>query len=208
MPPTTPIAVFARAPVAGAVKTRLMPLLGAEGALRVHRELLESTLFRARDAALGAVTLWIAGDPADAEVQVCVKRQRVGLAAQRGADLGARMHAAFETTLAADPGAGCLLIGTDCPALSSTHLQHAAALLATHDVVLGPALDGGYVLIGLNAPQPALFADIDWGSAAVLAATRARIAAAGLRAAELPPLPDLDSADDYHAARAAGWIAG
>lgn len=199
------IAVFARAPVAGAVKTRLIPRLGAEGALGLHRQLVESALFRARDAALGEVTLWIAGDAEHPEVQACVRRQRVKLAVQRGADLGARMHAALDTTLAAQPG-GCLLIGTDCPALSSQHLQRAARLLADHDVVLGPAHDGGYVLIGLKAPQPALFEGIAWGSDAVLAATRARIGAAGLRCAELDPLPDLDTAADYDLALSAGWI--
>jgi len=203
----TPIAVFARAPVAGAVKTRLIPQLGAAGALALHRELVESTLFRARDAALGEVTLWIAGDDAHPEVQACVARQRVRLARQQGEDLGLRMHAAIAVTLAAQPARGCLLIGTDCPALSSTHLLRAARALAAHDAVLVPALDGGYVLIGLNAPQPALFDGIAWGTPAVLAATRARIAALGLACAELDPLPDLDTAADLHAARAAGWIA-
>lgn len=199
------IAVFARAPVAGRVKTRLQPALGADGALALHRQLIESTLFRARDAALSAVTLWIDGDPQLSEVVACVKRQRVGLQAQRGNDLGARMHAALAEELAVD-AQGCLLIGCDCPALSSSVLRKAAALLAGHDAVLIPALDGGYVLIGLRQPQPMLFDGIRWGSDQVLAATRARIAAAGLRCAELAPLPDLDTSDDYRAALAAGWI--
>jgi rSAM/selenodomain-associated transferase 1 len=199
------IAVFARAPVAGRVKTRLQPALGADGALDLHRQLIESTLFRARDAALGAVTLWIDGDPQSPEVGACVKRQRVGLQVQRGADLGARMHAAFTDETATDPQ-GCLLIGCDCPALTSTRLRAAAATLADHDVVLIPALDGGYVLIGLHQPQAALFDGIRWGGNDVLAATRKRIADAGLRCAELAPLPDLDTPDDYSAALAAGWI--
>jgi len=201
------IAVFARAPVEGAVKTRLAPQLGAGGALQLHRQLIESTLFRARDAALGEVTLWLAGALDHPEVVACVARQRVQLQAQQGDDLGARMHAAFTATLSTRPQHGCLLIGTDCPALAPERLQQAAALLASNDVVLGPARDGGYVLIGLNAPQPALFEGIAWGSASVLDATRARIAAAALRCAELPPLPDLDTPDDYQAALAAGWIA-
>ena len=199
------IAVFARAPVPGQVKTRLQPALGAEGALALHRQLVESTLFRARDAALGAVTLWIDGDPQQPELVACVKRQRVGLNVQRGADLGARMHAALADEIAVDPQ-GCLLIGCDCPALTSTRLRESAAALARHDAVLIPALDGGYVLIGLRQPQPMLFDGIRWGSEEVLAATRARIAAAGLRCAELAPLPDLDTPDDYRAALAAGWI--
>jgi glycosyltransferase A (GT-A) superfamily protein (DUF2064 family) len=219
------IAVFARAPVAGRVKTRLAPALGTDGALALHRQLIESTLFRARDAALGAVTLWIDGDAQSPEVIACVKRQRVGVQTQRGSDLGARMHAAFSAELTAAsatepearsaaspsvqgaPGnAGCLLIGCDCPALSSTRLREAATALATRDVVLIPALDGGYVLIGLRQPHAALFEGIVWGSAQVLEATRERIAAAGLRGAELDPLPDLDTPDDYHAALRTGWI--
>jgi glycosyltransferase A (GT-A) superfamily protein (DUF2064 family) len=73
-------------------------------------------------------------------------------------------------------------------------------------VVLGPALDGGYVLIGLRRPQPALFADIAWGRPTVLAATRARIAQARLRCHELPPLRDLDTAGDYDAAVSEGLL--
>lgn len=198
------IAVFAKAPVRGRVKTRLAPLLGDDGALALHRQLIESTLFRARDADLGAVTLWLDGDPALPEVRACVQRQRVAVQVQSGADLGARMQAAFAHTLSQAPA--CLLIGTDCPALQPQHLQRAAAALTHHEVVLVPAHDGGYVLIGLTRPQPALFEDIAWGTDSVLAATRTRIAAAGLRVAELAPLPDLDRPDDYAAALAAGWI--
>jgi hypothetical protein len=221
--PPTRIAVFARQPVAGRVKTRLAPLLGADGALALHRQLIESTLFRARDAMLGAVTLWIDGDLDDTEVQLCARRQRVAVAAQRGDDLGARMHHALTHTLA--DGGQALLIGTDCPALTPQHLQQAAAALATHALVLIPAHDGGYVLVGASASAAlspsrssalspslssalprALFEGIAWGGDTVLAATRARIAAQRLSCAELAPLPDLDTADDYRAALAAGWI--
>ena len=202
------IAVFAKQPVAGRVKTRMAPLLGDDGALALHRQLVESTLFRARDAMLGTVTLWIDGDIDHPEVRLCAQRQRVPLAAQRGAHLGERMHHALAQSLAA--GTGALLIGTDCPALSPRHLQQAAAALAAHEAVLIPAHDGGYVLIGLarhSALSADLFDGIDWGSDRVLAATRARIAARRLACAELAPLPDLDTPDDYRAALAAGWIA-
>lgn len=202
------IAVLARAPRLGRVKTRLAPLLGDAGALMLHRQLVESTLFRARDAALGAVTLWVADGDDDPEVQTCAARQRVALRAQQGADLGERMHAALAHSLQRSTAA--LLIGTDCPALQPRHLQQAAQALAAHEIVLIPAHDGGYVLIGLAQlaqPPAALFDGIAWGSPSVLAATRERIAQLGLRAAELHPLPDLDTPDDYRAALAAGWIA-
>jgi uncharacterized protein len=204
----THIIVMAKAPVAGRVKTRLAPLLGEDGALALHRQLIESTLFRARDAALGPVTLWIDGDITLPEVTTCALRQRVGLQAQQGADLGARMRAAFAHTLANAPARDlhCLLIGTDCPALTSLTLRAAATALEHHDAVLVPALDGGYVLMGLQRPQPRLFDGIAWGTDTVLAATRTRMTDAGLSCAELDPLPDLDTPDDYRAALAAGWI--
>ncbi|HEU0202774.1 MAG TPA: TIGR04282 family arsenosugar biosynthesis glycosyltransferase, partial [Burkholderiaceae bacterium] len=149
-------------------------------------------------------TLWVAGDGAAPFMHTVAQRHGVALAAQAGSDLGARMAHAFDTALA--HAARCVLIGTDCPAMTPAHIAQAAELLRAHDVVLQPALDGGYVLIGLRAPQPALFRDIAWGSAEVLAATRARIAARRLAGVELPPLPDLDTAADYDHARAAGWI--
>jgi uncharacterized protein len=209
----THIIVMAKAPIAGRVKTRLAPLLGDAGALALHRQLIESTLFRARDAALGAVTLWVDGDTTLPEIATCAMRQRVGLQAQQGADLGARMQAAFAHTFAhafANAPASdrrCLLIGSDCPALTSMTLRAAAAALERHDAVLVPALDGGYVLLGLTRPQPTLFDGVAWGTDRVLAETRARMTGAGLSRAELDPLPDLDTPDDYRAALAAGWIA-
>ena len=209
----THIIIMAKAPIAGRVKTRLAPLLGDDGALALHRQLIESTLFRARDAALGAVTLWVEGDITLPEITTCALRQRVGLQAQQGADLGARMQAAFAHTFAqafANAPASdrrCLLIGSDCPALTSLTLRAASTALEHHDAVLVPALDGGYVLIGLTRPQPVLFDGIAWGTDRVLAATRARMTDAGLSCVELDPLPDLDTPDDYRAALAAGWIA-
>lgn len=198
------IAVFARAPVSGQAKTRLIPSLGSTGAARLQEQLIERALVRAGHVAGAQVTLWVAGDTAHPFLQDAAQRHGAALAAQEGGDLGARMAHAFAATLA--HAARCLLIGTDCPAMTPAHLEQAADLLHGHDVVVQPALDGGYVLIGLRAPQPALFDGIAWGSAQVLGQTRARIAALGLAHAELPPLPDLDTAADYNAARAAGWI--
>jgi rSAM/selenodomain-associated transferase 1 len=205
MPPHRPadsrreIAVFARVPVAGQVKTRLIPALGAGGAADLHARLVESTLARARRAGDASVRLWLDGDPARYTAP-----PGVAVSMQSGADLGARMHHAFVVTLAR--AAACVLIGTDCPALQPRHLRDAFETLDSHDVVLVPAEDGGYVLVGLTVPQPRLFEDMAWGEPTVLAATRARIDAAGLRAAYLDPLPDLDTPADLARARAAGWI--
>jgi rSAM/selenodomain-associated transferase 1 len=194
------IAVLARAPVAGRAKTRLIPLLGAAGAAQLQARLIELTLAKALTVPECAVHLWLDGDPAalpPAAQQVAVHRQE-------GADLGARMAHAFAQTLRlARP---TILIGTDCPALTAGHLRHALACLADHDVVVQPATDGGYVLIGLNAPQPRLFADIPWGGPQVMAVTQQRIDALGLRCARPEPLPDLDLPEDYRHAVAQGWI--
>jgi hypothetical protein len=208
--PAAQIAVFARAPVPGAVKTRLIPLLGADGAARLHARLVESTLARAAGVAAARVTLWVAGDAAHPFIVRCAARFGCAVREQQGDDLGARMHHAFEQTLGAGAdrrtAAGCVLIGTDCPSLSTALLADAVAALRTHDAVLGPALDGGYVLIGLARPQAALFDGIAWGGDTVLATTRARIAQAGLCCHELAPLPDLDTPDDYRHAQAEGLL--
>jgi rSAM/selenodomain-associated transferase 1 len=194
------VAVLARAPVPGQAKTRLVPALGAAGAARLQARLIEVTVAKALALEQARVTLWLAGDPATLPAPV----RGVAVQAQVGADLGARMDYAARAALAR--AARVLVIGTDCPALTAAHLRAARDALADFDVVLQPADDGGYVLIGMRAPQPSLFTGIGWGSPSVFAATLRRIADAGLRAAVLPALPDLDTPDDLARARAAGWL--
>ncbi len=188
------IAIFAKAPVPGTAKTRLIPALGARGAARLHRQLVQHALTVARATAPGNVTLWCAPDADHRFFRALARQKTIALAAQRGADLGARMRHAFEHHTA---HRATLLIGSDCPALTPTHLQDAAnALHCGHDAVFIPAEDGGYVVVGLRQPQAAVFADIDWGTPRVMAQTRARLAAAGLRWTELPALWDVDRPDD------------
>src|SRR5204862_3926788 len=121
------------------------------------------------------------------------KRYRVTLKRQRGDDLGARMRHALASALAIKRPA--LLIGTDCPALDTTYLDCAADALTKHDVVIGPAEDGGYVLVGLSCTVD-IFSNIPWSTAEVMAATRARIAAAHATCRELDPLWDVDTPAD------------
>lgn len=196
------VAVFARAPVPGEAKTRLIPALGAAGAAALQRQLTARALATACSVPRARVTLWVAGDPGHPSIVEAASRHGVEVAAQIGADLGARMHHAFVVA-----GGPLLLIGTDCPQLRTDDLAAAAAALRTHDVVLQPASDGGYVLIGLARPQPTLFESIAWGEASVLARTQARIAAAGLRCALRPTLDDLDTPADLQRALAAGLVA-
>jgi rSAM/selenodomain-associated transferase 1 len=194
------VAVLARAAVAGQAKTRLIPALGAERAAALQAHLTERALRRA--TASGAeVVLWVAGD-VDAGTRALACALAVDVRQQPAGDLGARMLAALEHA----SGRAALVIGTDCPAQSASDLEQAGMLLASHDVVLQPAHDGGYVLIGMKRPVRQLFNDITWGSASVFEQTRQRAAALGLRCAQLPALPDLDRPDDLARAVAQGWI--
>lgn len=187
--------VFAKAPRAGEVKTRLIPLLGAEGAAALHRQLTRRTLVTATDAGLGPVELHAAPDIDDAFLQDCAKRFGVALLPQRGNDLGERMRNAFDDALVRH--GRVLIIGTDCPVLTLRHLDDAQAALQTHDAVLIPAQDGGYALIGLTRCDHRLFENIAWGGDTVLAATRERLRALKWRWHELETLWDIDRPEDY-----------
>jgi hypothetical protein len=192
------VAVFAKAPDAGAVKTRLVPALGAGGAARLHEALVWHALAIAAQARPATLQLWCAPDAAHPFFADCAARFGCELHAQRGADLGARMADAFARS------SPLVLIGTDCPALTASHLVRAWQALATHDVAIAPAEDGGYVLIALARPAPALFADMAWGDAGVMARTRERIAAAALRCLELETLWDVDRPADYRRLQSSG----
>ncbi len=201
--------VFARAPLAGTVKTRLIPVLGAQAATDLHRQLVSLTLQRACAARGAHVQLWIGGDPLDAFVQECATHFCTPVHEQRGADLGRRMADAFEWAFSeADRTGACVLIGTDCPAQTVQDLEEAAAALRSHDAVLQPAEDGGYVLVGLKRPRPELFDGIDWGGPRVTEQTLQRAASLGLTVHLLRTLPDLDSASDLQRACEHGWIDG
>ncbi|MDB5545741.1 MAG: hypothetical protein JWO64_2890 [Hyphomicrobiales bacterium] len=187
-----PIAIFARAPVAGAAKTRLIPRLGPEGAARLHARLVEHTLQQALAAGLGEVTLWCAPDEAHPFFAQCAARFGVGLRTQQGDDLGARMLFAFEA--ARGP---LIVIGADCPMLGPDLLREAdSALRAGADAVLCPADDGGYGLIGLAQPHASLFENMDWGTDRVMAETRGRLRTLGLAWRETAPVWDVDRPED------------
>jgi rSAM/selenodomain-associated transferase 1 len=185
------IAVLAKAPVAGLAKSRLIPALGAEGAAQLQARLIERTLATACAAARGPVTLWAAPDETHPLFAAMRRQFAIALARQPDGDLGERMHAAV-----AAAGGPALIVGTDCPALTADHLRTAADALRGHDGVIIPAVDGGYVLIGLCKPQPALFSAMEWGTTTVMAETRRRFAALGLSWRELDPLRDVDNPSD------------
>ena len=189
--------IFARDPVPGKVKTRLAATIGDSAAASIYRELAERTLrtaAAARDGGVvGAVELWCDPDTDRPAFTHWRDRFRVTLHAQEGGDLGTRMQHAIARALAR--GAPAVVIGTDCPGLDETYLARAAAALETHDAVFGPAADGGYVLVGLARDLDA-FSGMPWSTPALMAATRARIAALRATMIELPVLRDIDTAAD------------
>jgi rSAM/selenodomain-associated transferase 1 len=189
--------VFARAPVPGATKTRLVPELGAEGAAQLHAALIAHTLAVAAVARPHELQLWHAGDDADGTLGNMADAAGASLQRQPEGDLGARMeHALGQATADGRPA---IVIGTDCPWLSAAALQEADTMLASADAVIGPADDGGYVLLGLRGVVPSLFTDIDWGTDKVLATTRERLTELGWDWRELPTRPDVDRPEDLDA---------
>lgn len=186
------IAILAKAPVPGYAKTRLIPTLGADGAAALQAAMLKRTLATALAAGIGPVTLWCAPDRSHPTFAEAVALG-VELAEQPAGDIGQRMQAAMA---AATTLGGVIVIGADCPALTPAHLRQAAAALAGHDAVVIPAEDGGYVLLGLRQANAAVFSGVAWSTPQVMAQTRARLAAAGLRHAEFSPLFDVDRRSD------------
>ncbi|MFA6218748.1 MAG: TIGR04282 family arsenosugar biosynthesis glycosyltransferase [Erythrobacter sp.] len=178
------ISIFARYPEPGKAKTRLIPALGADGAARVYTRLLEGTVAQARAAGL-PFELRVTGERSEAF------REWLGddfaVVDQGGGDLGARM---------ARVPAPALLIGSDCPGLTAPILRAAAAQLAERRVVIGPASDGGYYLIGLREPMPFLFEDMEWSTPQVFGETLGRLTAHGIAPAILPELSDVDLPED------------
>jgi rSAM/selenodomain-associated transferase 1 len=199
------IAVFARAPVAGRCKTRLIPALGPDGAAALHRRMIERTIACAMAADTGSVALWCTPDATHPLFARLAEANRIALHVQTDGDLGARMSAAFAAQPAGRP---LLLIGTDCPALTSEHLQACAVRLRQgDDAVFVPTEDGGYCLVGLRMPQPALFDAMPWSTAHVMSETRRRLDRAGLRWQTPATLWDVDTPQDLARLRASGLIA-
>ena len=171
-----------------------MPVLGARGAAEIHRRMVRHTLTTAVAAFPGQVELWVTPDRNDPFFVACAAQFDVALERQSPGDLGQKMQQAIEAGLTR--AGSVLLIGTDCPMLSANYLHAASAALAGNDVVLGPAEDGGYALIGARCACPEIFAGVSWGTPTVLAETRRGLAEAGLRWEEMPLLWDVDVPDD------------
>lgn len=199
----TALVVFAKAPIPGQVKTRLCPPLTPDEAATLHGSFVLDTLERTKAAAAKLklpLDRYLACAPSSALVffQIMEERQGVTLIDQVGEDVGARMRQAFDS-LFATGYRRVVIVGTDIPSLPLDYYQQALTLLDSHDLVLGPALDGGYYLIGLTRSTPELFTGITWSTDLVLGATQEKAAKLGLATALLPAWRDVDTIADVQA---------
>jgi len=191
--------IFAKAPVPGAVKTRLIPALGPARAARLALRMLEHALQIAADARLGPVELHCAPDAGHPALQAAAARAGATCRPQGSGDLGQRMRSSLAASLQLSPQA--LLLGTDCPALDAGVLHQAdAALAAGADSVFVPTADGGFALTGFRREAitaiDAVFAAIPWSTSAVMSSVRDQLSRAGLRWTELATLADVDEPPD------------
>lgn len=190
----TAIMLFARIPVPGKVKTRLIPALGAQGACRLYRAMLQSSIAQLQRVAADELQLWLAASGDDSD-QGFVVPAALSLHRQYGDDLGLRMAHGFRHNF--DLGcSGVIVVGSDCPQLRLEHYQHVLSELEHHDAVIIPALDGGYVLLGLRRYHHSLFLDIPWGGDCVYRSTVDKFEALGWSWCALDALADIDRPED------------
>ncbi len=197
--------IFAKAPVAGLAKTRLIPALGPDGAAALAEKMLQHTVAQALTSGFSLVDLCVTPDTTHPSFTQLVAQSGgiLQLSEQGTGDLGQRMDRALTGALRHHTCA--ILIGTDAPALDAQVLHAAAQSLTSHDAVFVPALDGGYALVGLTRAQPDLFANMVWSTPRVMDQTRARMQLAGIRWAELSPVADIDEPADL-AHLPYGWL--
>jgi rSAM/selenodomain-associated transferase 1 len=200
------VVVFLKLPTPGRVKTRLAAGVGDREAVMIYTELVRRTLAALPDE---GSSVWLFGEPAArlGEIESWVDslgifawQARAKMIPQPGGDLGDRLSMAFERAFA-ESFEQVLAVGTDCPQLTRAHFQDAWERLNETDAVVGPAVDGGYYLIGLRSPAPELFSEIPWSSPVTLEATLRAAESAGLTVSRLETLRDVDSIDDWHAVR-------
>jgi rSAM/selenodomain-associated transferase 1 len=191
---------FAKSPDPGKVKTRMLPAMDARQACDLHIELMQWTCRTLCRAGIGSVELLVAGAIDRPAISTCRDFGLAAIRRQHGNDLGERMYHALEEGLSRYRKV--ILVGSDCPSLDSDYLQGASAVLDSHQVVIGPAEDGGYVLIGATSISAGVFSGIAWGEDSVFADTASLLDRSGCSWAQLSTLPDIDRPTDLP-----GWRA-
>lgn len=190
------VIVFAKAPVAGRVKTRLAARLGEPAALAAYRSLLEQTLSTVASVAAITRELCVAGEDPGGDCARWAERFGFSLSRQSEGDLGVRMQSSLDESL--NEGLHPVLIGSDCPALTGEDILDAFAALESHDAVFAPTEDGGYALVGVSKRIPSIFTGIPWSTSSVMDLTRQRLEAARCKFALLRTVWDVDELKDWH----------
>ena len=191
------ILVFSKAPIPGQVKTRLCPPLTHQDAAQIHQQLTTNTLKMACEETICPIQLWCSPSPTHKFFTLLKEKFPITLEQQVGNNLGEKMHHAFYSSLKS--AQFVILIGSDSPSLSPATLKNAIkALKNNNDITLAPAIDGGYVLIGLTRPERRLLEKINWGKEDVLETTLQRIKTLKLNYHELPLQWDVDTPEDLN----------
>ncbi len=194
--PRALILIFSKAPVVNQVKTRLMTDLTAQQAVDVHVDLTDNTLRLVSSSHIAPIELWCSPDSGHDYFKQCVDKYDVSLHQQGEGSLGDKMHHAICSGL--ERAQQVVLIGTDCPSFEVQDFEQAfQALTEGTEIALGPAEDGGYVLIGMSQPHQYLFQDIDWSSQRVLSQTKLKIKELALSHFETKKQWDVDSFEDW-----------
>lgn len=192
--PETLIAQLAKQAIPGRVKTRLLPAMSAQAAADLHAAMVRHVCAELCASKLGDVQLWVDGDPGAPLFSDCLRLGVTEIRRQRGDDLGERM--ANITRQGLGSYTRVILVGSDAPTLDRAYLAEAVALLQRSEVVFGPALDGGYVLLGLTCFRRELFEDMPWGTDRVLETSIGRLRENATDFSLLTPLPDIDRPGD------------
>lgn len=187
------IVIFAKAPLPGLAKTRLIPALGLQGSAQLAKRMLAHSITNALEANIGPVELCVtdAGHAVWSELEI---PRSIEWSEQSDGDLGDRMGRRSEKLI--DEGEALLLMGTDCPQLDSKKLQQAAQALTDFDSCIIPASDGGYVLLGLKQYLPAVFKNMPWSTAQLFEVSRQAIEAVGCSVKIFETLHDIDEPED------------
>lgn len=191
--------IFTRYPETGLVKTRLIPALGKAGAAKIHKSMTEETVKMALKTGVELEIHFTGGDYRQIHMWL---GSRLKYRNQEGKTLGEKLSNSFKQAFS-EGLKQVVIIGTDCPQITPAHIKKAFSLLQNSELVLGPALDGGYYLIGLSSVQPELFRKIKWGSSLVYQQTVAAARKLNLKIAELEELADIDRPEDLKT-----WLQG
>ncbi|GAA4104221.1 TIGR04282 family arsenosugar biosynthesis glycosyltransferase [Zhongshania borealis] len=199
--PRITIQLFAKAPLAGLAKTRLIPALGETGAAALAKQMLQHTMAECAQAAAQQsdgyqlnIELWATPAPGTEAWGAISIPEPLQVYSQAEGDLGTRMATAVQQGLS--HAAGVILLGSDCPAISAASLHWAAKALLKYDSCMFPTFDGGYALLGLRRYSPRLFADIAWSTATVASETRSRLTECGMSLLEHSKVHDIDETAD------------